>query len=209
MSSTVAAFDFDGTLTDRDTVVPFLRRFTSRRRFAAGLLPHALRLLPLAARRDRDRLRAIATELVFRGRPVSEVDTHAAAWGAEIVARHLREDALTRLRWHLDHGHDVVIVSASYDSYLEVVARALGDVGVLATRLEVADGACTGRLDGPNCRGAEKVRRLERWLAERGVERSEVTVHAYGDSAGDRELLAWADHPHWAGGPLGSVAPTP
>lgn len=209
MSATVAAFDFDGTLTTRDTVVPFLRRFTSRRRFAVALLPRTLRLLPLVARRDRDRLRQLATEIVFRGRPLSEVEAHAVAWGAEIVSHHLRGDTVARLRWHLERGHDVVIVSASYEPYLHVVARELGDVDVLGTRLEVADGTCTGRLDGPNCRGPEKVRRLHRWLADRGMSRSDVTVHAYGDSAGDRELLAWADHPHWVNTSLGSLTPTP
>ena len=209
MSTTLAAFDFDGTLTVRDTVVPFLRRFTSRRRFAIGLLPRTLRLLPIAARRDRDRLRSIATDLVFRGRPVDEVDRHARAWGAEIVDRHLRHDTMERLRWHLDHGHDVVIVSASYDRYVRVVADRLGAIDVLATSLDTSDGVCTGRLAGANCRGPEKVRRLEGWLAARGVARSDVTVHAYGDSAGDRELMAWADHPHWVNRSIGSVAPTP
>lgn len=209
MSSTVAAFDFDGTLTERDTVVPFLRRFTSRRHLALALLPRTLRLLPIAARRDRDRLRAIATELVFRDRPADEVERHAAAWGREIAAGQLRPDTVERLRWHLDNGHDVVIVSASYEPYVRVVADELGDVDVLATGIDVVDGRCTGELAGANCRGAEKVRRLEGWLAARGVERHDVTIHAYGNSAGDRELLAWADHPHWVDGSIGSVAPTP
>ena len=208
MTVTVAAFDFDETLTKHDSVVPFLRRFSSRRRFAANLFPHTLRVVPMAARRDRNALRALATQLIFAGRPVSEVKAAAAAHGSAILTSGLRVDTERRLRWHLDAAHRVVIVSASYEFYLDVVAAGLGDVDVLATRLEVADGVCTGLLDGPNCRGQEKVERLKAWLSAQGLERSEVTLYAYGDSRGDHEMLAWADHPHVVKTPLDSVAPT-
>ncbi len=101
-----------------------------------------------------------------------------------------------------------MIVSASYEQYVRVVAERLGDVDVAATRLDVVDGRCTGDLLGANCRGPEKVRRLDAWLRERGLDRAEITLYAYGDSSGDRELLAAADHPHWVNEPLASVAPT-
>ena len=205
---TVAAFDFDETLTKHDSVVPFLRRFSSRRRFAAGLLPHTLRVMPMAVRRDRNRLRELATQLVFAGRPLVEVEAHAAALGAAILAEGLRPDTRQRLDWHLDAGHRVVIVSASYDTYVDVVAAGLGDVDVLATQLEVVDGVCTGSLVGPNCRGQEKVERLSAWLDAQGLARDDVIVYAYGDSRGDAEMLAWADHPHRVKAPLGSVAPS-
>ena len=48
-------------------------------------------------------------------------------------------------------------------------------------------------VSSPNCRAAEKVRRLDAWLAASGLR--DATVWAYGDSNGDRELLARADHP--------------
>ena len=70
-------------------------------------------------------------------------------------------------------------------------ARRLGVQGALATELQVGpDGRCTGHLDGPNCRGHEKVERLRRWLGGRSPR-----LWAYGDSSGDDELLAMADHP--------------
>lgn len=206
--TTVAAFDFDATLTTRDTVVPFLRRFTSPTRFATSLAPHTLRLLPIAARRDRDRLRELATRLVFSGRAFAEIEHEATTYGATIFDRWLRPDTTARLRWHLRQDHRVVIVSASYEPYIRVVTRWLGGGDVVATQLEVVDGRCTGELDGANCRGPEKVRRLEAWMGAEGLDRRSVTLFAYGDSAGDRELLAAADHPHWVNEPLASVAPT-
>jgi phosphatidylglycerophosphatase C len=101
----------------------------------------------------------------------------------------------------------VVIVSASYEDYLGPVAVHLGAHGVVSTSLDVVDGRCTGSLRGANCRGHEKVARLDAWLRQQGLAREDITLWAYGDSAGDRELLAWADHPVWVRERLTSVAP--
>lgn len=205
----VAAFDFDATLTHHDSVLPFLRRVAGTRRLVTRLLARGHRVLVALFQRDRDRLRGLATDAVFRGATPEVIEAHAAEHARSIVAGGLRHDTIARLRWHLDAGHRVVIVSASYEHYVRVVAEQLGVHGVVATRLETgADGRFTGRLEGANCRAHEKVRRLDIWLAERGLTRSEITLWAYGDSAGDRDLLAAADHPVWVKRPLASVAPT-
>ncbi len=204
----VVAIDFDRTITRRDTVVPFMRRVAGTRALVAGLLTRVHRLVVAAARHDRDAIRAIGTDAVFRGRQHDIVAAHAVEHGREIVGTGLRPDVVARVGWHLEQAHLVVVVSASYESYVRVVADHLAVHGVAATRLEVADdGRLTGRLDGPNCRGPEKVVRLDAWLAGRGLRRDQVTLWAYGDSAGDRELLAAADHPVWVREPLASVAP--
>jgi len=204
----VAAFDFDGTLTKSDSVVPFLRLMGGRRRLLLQLLRHAPSVTVAAARRDRDRLKALASDAVFRGVARSRVDDLARQHGRAIAVRELRADVVARLGWHLEQGHRVVIVSASYEPYVLVVAEALGVADVVATRLAVDDaGVCTGTIDGPNCRAAEKVRRLEQWLTAQGLSRDRIELWAYGDSAGDRELLAWADHPVWVHDTVDSVAP--
>ena len=204
----VAAFDFDGTLTRSDSVVPFLRRVAGWRKLVVQLARRAPSVIVTAARRDRDRLKVLATDAAFRGVPQSRVDALALEFGRTIAVRGLRDDVVSRLGWHLEQGHRVVIVSASYEPYVRVVAGAFGVTDVVATRLAV-DGAdvCTGELEGANCRAAEKVHRLEQWLSQHGLARADVELWAYGDSAGDRELLAYADHPVWVHDPLDSVAP--
>lgn len=206
-AATVAAFDFDGTLTRRDTVVPFLRRLAGDRRLAVGLVVRGHRIAPAVARRHRDALRAIVTDQVFRGRAIREIEAHAGEFGEQIAAGGLRPDTVARLAWHREAGHRVVIVSASYEQYVEVVGARLGVDAVLATRLEVEADRCTGRLSGPNCRGPEKVTRLRAWLADQGLAMGDVALWAYGDSPGDRELLAAARHPHWVRRALDSVSP--
>ena len=111
------------------------------------------------------------------------------------MASHLRDDVLARLRWHQARGHATVVVSASLGCYLRPVGRALGLDGVLCSEVAVGtDGRLTGTLLGVNVRRAEKAHRLDAWIAEhRG--RVAPAVWAYGDSTGDAELLARADHP--------------
>lgn len=204
---TIAAFDVDGTLTTRDSVVPFLRRMVTPRA-VVRLMVHPQALIRGIVRRDRDALRAAATTAVFTGLPWPRVAAAGQAFGDEINARWLRPDAAARLGWHVANGHRVILVSASYGVYLDRLAEQLGAEAVLSTRLEVVDGRCTGRLDGPNCRGPEKVRRLRRWLDGEGLRRDEVEIWGYGDSAGDRELLADADRATWMDEPLASVVPS-
>lgn len=200
----VAAFDLDGTLTTRDCVTPFLRRVAGRA-LARRIAVRPLAFATAAARRDRDRLKELATQ-ALAGLDAAAVAHEGAAFADDVRTAWLREDVLARLRAHQERGHATVIVSASYEAYVTPLGALLGVDGTLATRLE-QDGAgrLTGRLDGPNCRGPEKVMRLRAWLERAGLDGA--VLWAYGDSDGDRELLALAVHPVWVRG--ARIAPRP
>ena len=201
----VAAFDLDKTLTLRDCVVPFVWSL-GRRRFVVGVLSNLPVIVVAGLRRDRDRVKAIITRIAFRGRLAEEVRERAEHFVDRVHPSWIRDDTAARLSWHVEAGHSVVIVSASYEPYVRLLAERLGVAGALATRIEYdQNGRCTGRLDGANCRGAEKVIRLHDWL---GVDdTSSFEIYAYGDSRGDRQLLAIADRPHWIGKNRVSVRP--
>jgi phosphatidylglycerophosphatase C len=195
----VVAFDVDGTLTTRDCVVPFLRRVAGTVGLATGLLRQPIGLTRGVARRDRDTLKSLAAAAVFSARRESDVVTAGSAFAERIAAEWLRRDTLRSLRSHQAAGDHIVLVSASFEVYLHPLAALLGVENVLGARLASDDGVLTGDLDGPNCRGPEKVRRLHDLLDDRFGGRDAVELIAYGDSAGDRELLADADTRHWVG----------
>ena len=193
----VAVFDFDGTITRWDTLLPFLRRAAGSARTARALLATALHVVRSAAGgRSRDAAKEDLLGRLLAGLPAPVAEDAAEAFADHLVARRLRVDTLRRMESHRAAGHEVVIVSASPELYVAPVARRLGVDAALGTRLAVGpDGCLTGRLVGRNCRGAEKVRRLQEWLG--GPVR---VVAAYGDSRGDRELLAMAgDGAVWLG----------
>jgi HAD superfamily hydrolase (TIGR01490 family) len=103
----------------------------------------------------------------------------------------MREEMIERMQWHTAEGHEIAIVSASLDIYVERVAELIGVGTVLCSRLETdGSGRATGRLVGGNCRGPAKLARIREEFGASGYE-----MWAYGDSAGDAEMLAAADHP--------------
>ncbi len=188
----VAAFDVDGTLTTGDCVTPFLRRAAGRRLWTT-LVRHPLALAAAAARRDRDRLKELACS-ALRGIESTEIEHLGEAFAREVGAGRLRDDTVARLRRHRELGHTVILASASLDTYLVPLGRSLGVDAVVCTVLERGrDGRLTGRLVGANCRGAEKARRVRGWLGQNNL--ADAELWAYGDSSGDDELLALADHP--------------
>jgi phosphatidylglycerophosphatase C len=181
-----AAFDFDGTISRRDTFLPFLQRLCGAQRVFRALARAAG-----PSRLDRNALKDAVLVRLLAGRRHDDV-VEAGADYARFLREdgRLRPDALARIEEHRALGHTVVVVSASPEVYLTPLATLLGVDDVLATRLEVADdGLLTGRMLGLNCRGPEKVARLDAWLDGRVPAR----LWAYGNSTGDRELLARAD----------------
>jgi phosphatidylglycerophosphatase C len=188
----VAAFDFDGTLTQRDTLLPFLREAAGTVTVALAAVVTSPRLLAAALDDDRrNAAKAAFLRRTLKGREERALRELGARLVDNVLADGMRAENVDRLRKHLEDGDEVVIVSASPALYVELFGERLGAKAVLATRLEVgADGRLTGEIVGENVRRAEKVRRLEEWLAGDAVE-----LWAYGDSKGDTELLARADHP--------------
>jgi phosphatidylglycerophosphatase C len=191
--SDIAAFDVDGTLTVRDCVLPFMRRVGGIGTLVAATSSSAT---AIAARR-RDDVKARFCRQVFSGREVAEIDQIAHSFATTVARSWLRRDTLARLRWHQQMGHDVVLVSASLRPYLSHLATYLEVDHVLCTDLAQVDGVYTGEMVGSNCRGAEKVARLQSWATSRGLpDDLSWLTHAYGDSAGDRAMLARAARAH-------------
>jgi phosphatidylglycerophosphatase C len=196
----VVAFDVDGTLTTRDCVVPFLRRVAGSTAPYRAVLRHPLRSSRALAAGDRDAFTALAAAAVFAGRDSDAVDRLGVDFARTIVGDHLRDETVAALRAHQADGAATVLVSASFETYLRPLAEMLDVDDALGARLAVDDrGVLTGELDGPNCRGTEKVVRLHEWLGAHVGGRTAVELIAYGDSSGDRELLADADIAHWVG----------
>lgn len=196
----VAAFDFDGTIARRDTVVPFLVSVAGRAAVARAVGTRVPQLLRIAAGRAdgeaRDREKARFVRQLLAGRSAADVARAGSRFASDLWARQaFRPDVMTQLAWHRSRGHEIVIVSASLDVYLRPLAPRLGVGDVLSCSLETdAGGRLTGELLGGNVRGAEKVRRLTAWLGGDAA-LAATELWAYGDSSGDDELLAVADHP--------------
>ncbi|MDQ1391523.1 MAG: phosphatidylglycerophosphatase [Acidimicrobiaceae bacterium] len=190
----VAAFDFDGTMIRGDSFMPFLVRAVGPAKFGQIVIRSSASTAQAYRLGRRDASKAVLVRRLLRGYPADRLDDLGRRY-AVLLAQRIRPHMAERVTWHQQRGHRLVIVSASLDVYLAPTGVALGFDHVLATLLEVgSDGRLTGRLQGPNVRGVEKSSRLRSWLA-RELDGAPYQLWAYGDSAGDRELLAMADHP--------------
>ena len=185
----LVAFDFDGTLTSRDSFTAFLRWRFGARAYAAGMIA----LAPAAARyvldRDRGRLKAAAARRFLGGISRAELEARAQTFATEQGRALLRPDALRAWRRWQGDGARLVIVTASPETLVAPIARGLGADLLIGTRLAFdAVGRVTGAFEGANCRGPEKVRRLREAFGD------DVRLEAaYGDTDGDNEMLALAE----------------
>lgn len=184
----VAAFDFDGTLTTKDTLLVFLKHAFNRRQLAIGLMRLSLVLTAFKFKLISNNIaKQKLFAYFFAGMPVDTFNQYAESFKSKIDAV-INPLALERLKWHQDQGHTCIIVSASVENWIKPWASDHG-VLVASTRIEVIDGKITGRLLGENCYGGEKEKRVLELYPNRG----EYQLYAYGDSSGDRALLAMAD----------------
>jgi len=199
---TIAAFDFDGTLTYRDSLLPFLLfdqgswQFTLKMiRVSPVLAAYAFKLI------RNDRAKEILLKTFLGGRSLSEIEASGGRFAATQIQSMLKPEAWERFLWHKSQGHVCVLVSASLVHYLVPWASKAGFDHVIGSSLATDDqGVVSGKLHGGNCYGDQKAKRIREWLGG-----TDAIVYAYGDSRGDRELLAMADHPFYRTMPRGEL----
>ena len=187
----IVAFDFDGTLTVRDSFTAFLRWRAGPVRYALGLAKLAPAAFAYLFHKDRGRIKAAAAGEFLRGVPRDRLVADARRFAEQACDRLLRPDAVATWRRWREDGALLVIVTASPDLVVEPFARALEADRLIGTELafDRAD-RMVGAFVTPNCRGSEKVTRL------RAAFGPDLRLKAaYGDTSGDREMLAIAEEP--------------
>lgn len=190
MSSSLALFDFDGTITTGDSYAGLLRYIVGDLRFVAGvaalspvLLGFKLGLVP------NWRAKPLVTRWFLRGLKKEEFEQYARNFVKERLNQMVRPAALQKILWHLGQQHRVIVVSASFEDYLKFWCEQ-HQLELIGTRLEWVDGRITGKFASKNCYGPEKVVRIKDFLKIEDYDE----IYAYGDSRGDKEMLEIADH---------------
>jgi phosphatidylglycerophosphatase C len=181
----LAIFDFDGTITSKDSFIDFIVYAFGQSRYVLGMLKNLPYLLAYkASLYPNDKTKEKVLAHFFGGMALERFRDLASAYSREQLPNIIKQSAMEKIRWHQAQGHDVVVVSASIDYWLTDWCRAQ-NIALIATHLEVVNGRITGRLASRNCYGAEKVVRVRELYHLDTYE----YIYAYGDSAGDRELL--------------------
>lgn len=191
-----AFFDFDDTLAKGDSIFPFLLYCIKR-----GYAPKS-QLLKAAAGFLRWKLQPSSGRAVkewtlsfIKGRTVEEMDELARDFFRNVQQKFFFEDAAPELFRLRELGTKIVIVSASSDLYMKVLPEFLPVDAVISTTCETMNGCYTGKI-GKNCKGEEKVRRIQEWLDAQGLSVDKEKSAGYGDSPSDAPMLLLTGSPN-------------
>jgi HAD superfamily hydrolase (TIGR01490 family) len=185
----VVVFDFDGTITRKDTLTAFIKFAKGKPalykgfiRYSPLLLAYKLRLYP------NWKIKQKILSHFFKNMPADEFTTLGRKF-VGVINNFVRPEMVAILKEYQHRDATVYVVSASIENWVEPWCRAAGINNVIATRMATNNGLLTGHLSTPNCYGQEKVARF----LEKEPDRDTYTLFVYGDSRGDKELMAFAD----------------
>ena len=205
----IYCFDFDGTLTKKDTLIEFIRYTWGTPHFLMGFLLYSPLLVLMKLHLFPNwKAKQMIFKHFFGGMSIEEFDD----WCVNFAAKNLyllRFDGIKRIQEAQRKKERVLVVSASIDNWVRpfFAFQELSNVEVIGTQIEVIDGKVTGRFKTANCYGSEKVRRITKALSTSvddkekasvpDFDRTKYEIEAFGDSRGDKEMLAFADKGHY------------
>ena len=189
----IAFFDFDGTITSKDSTIGFIRYFSGDLAFIIGiiiLLPfltlYKLRVI------TNNSIKKIIITYFFKGISINKFSKQAKKYSLENIDSIVRKKAYDKIQWHKDNGHTIVIVSASIDLWLQPWCEK-NNIPCISSELEIIDQKITGNLLNNNCFGPEKVKRINNIYKLSDYE----YIYAYGNSRGDFEMLNIANEKYY------------
>lgn len=187
----LAFFDFDGTITKRDTFIEFAKFSLGRGRLFAAILKnsHYLAMWKLGIVSNSKAKQRLFSSL-YKGKGYEWLKGCGIRFG-KVIDRNLNRDVADKLRQHIKDGHKVAIVSASIPEWIYPWASENGVEIVIGTQIEVnEDGMITGKFLTDNCYGQEKVNRIREMFPDI----DDYETWGYGDSSGDSHMLEMVNH---------------
>ena len=193
----LAIFDVDYTITRKETLMQLFSYCIEEDKRNIKYLPRALYSGLMYAVGIYDEKRVKESFLKF-------IDGYEEKQLGELVKRFyknrlskiLYDDSIKMMKKLKREGYDVYLISASPEFYLFEL-YALEEVDkIIGTKFEFNNGKFNRKIDGANCKGEEKVRRLKEVLKEENIEVDFENSYMFSDSLSDKPLLDLVGHPY-------------
>ena len=185
----LALFDFDGTITKKDSLLCFIRYSVGNLKFIIGftilspiILAYKFKIISNTKAKEK------LLFCFFKNISEEEFRSLATRFSLEYLDTIIRDNAIKTIQKHKKDGDEVVIVSASIECWLKPWCEK-NNIKLLSTKLSFKNNRYIGKFSTKNCYGQEKVNRI---LLEYNLHQYEK-IYAYGDSSGDRDMLKLAD----------------
>ena len=187
---TIAVFDFDGTITRKDTLLEFIKFSKGKKRFYFGFLLFSPLLVAMKLKLYPNwKAKQKLFSYFYKGISIEQFNEWGDGFSAEID-KIVRPKATGTIKSHKENNDKIVIISASIENWIKPWAEKIGVETILATKIETdKNGLLTGKFLTKNCYGQEKVNRL----SEVFPDRKNYKFIACGDSRGDKKLINFAD----------------
>jgi HAD superfamily hydrolase (TIGR01490 family) len=189
----ISFFDFDGTITNKDSLPDFIIYAIGDFSYYKGLLilspmllAYKLKIIPNHIAKQK------LISYFFKGWDIRDFQKITKSYTKEKIIEIVRPKAIERIKWHQEKGHKIVVVSASMEGWLKVWCKSY-KLELIGTKLEVINNKITGKFATENCYGIEKVNRIK----ENYILEDYDIIYAYGDSYGDKEMLSIADKKYY------------
>lgn len=184
-------FDFDGTLTTKDTMFLFLK-FYHRRRFYVQFLKHLPLFILLKFKLlEAESVKRSLVSGVLKGEKKVTLENKAQAFFTKYYPSIFRKNALDFIA-NIDADTESYIVTASLDIWVKPFAEHF-KMKLIATEAEFKNGVFTGNFVTKNCNGIEKVNRIKQEINELKYDK----IIAFGDTSGDKAMLSFANEGHF------------
>ncbi|GAA6134642.1 HAD-IB family hydrolase [Oceaniserpentilla sp. 4NH20-0058] len=182
-----AFFDFDGTLTKKDTLKGFAQFYWGKAfkwklfSFLPILIGFKLKLI------NHNQAKSLFVRFFYKNQTIDQLLQAGLDYNRYIMPDNIQPAMMERLNWHLNQGHEVCIVTASLPYWIAPWCKQKG-VNLIATQAEEINGRLTGHLYGTNCFGQEKVIKIQQ---EYEISPTD-NVYAYGDTESDYPMMDMA-----------------
>jgi HAD superfamily hydrolase (TIGR01490 family) len=184
----IAFFDFDGTVTSRDTLFELIKHQKGIVNFYAGMLLNAPLLIGFKIKLISNQYaKEKVLKYFFKGMDLSAFQKECDEFATGYLPAVIRPGAAAEIQKLKYSGFEVVIVSASAENWIRAWTDEMG-IQLIGSRLEVVDGKITGNLMGNNCNGGEKVIRIKQLYDTQQYDE----IYCFGDTGGDKPMLALA-----------------
>ena len=185
-------FDFDGTLTYKDTMFMFLK-FYDPAKFSVQFLKHVPLFILLKMKlADAEAVKKSLISSILRGQSKYQIEKKAQQFFEENYPSLFRENALDFIN-NIDRTNtESYIVSASLDIWVKPFAEKF-NMKLLSTQAEFKDDIFTGDFVGNNCNKQEKVNRIKLEIGNKKFDK----IIAFGDTSGDKPMLSLAHESHY------------
>lgn len=197
MLKKLAIFDIDYTITRKETLMELFKYTIKNDKKNLKFLPRAAYCGFMYIIKFYDEKKVKETFLKFIDK-IEEKDLALLVknFYNDRLQNILYKDALNMMKDLKSKGYDIYLISASPEFYVNEFYEIKEVDKIFGTKFKFENGAFLRQMDGENCKGEEKVKRLKSYLNENNIEVDFKESYMFSDSLSDKPLLDMVGKPY-------------